>query len=187
VSAPEDERIDPHGECAAEIHRLSAENQRLKDRDRLRDQLHYQLRQPTFFDDVGRFHRKFDLPVAGLATCVPMTKENEAYRIRFLQEELDEFKDACAAGDLPEMVDALVDLAWVAMGTAHYLGAPFNEAWAEVVRANLEKIRVANDPNKPYRAPGAVVKPQGWAPPRIGEVIDEHNVRVFKGEGSQHV
>lgn len=134
----------------------------------------------TFFDDVGAFHEKFGLPVAGGDICQPMGREDEDYRIKFLEEELSEFKLACRAGNVPDMLDALVDLAWVAMGTAHYLGAPFGEAWAEVARANMEKVRVENDPNKPYRRPGAVVKPPGWAPPDIAGVVARHNTALYR-------
>jgi len=138
----------------------------------------------TFFDDVATFHEKFGLPVTDDGeVCGAMSPEHERYRIGFLEEELQEFKDACRSGNLAEQVDALVDLAWVAMGTAHYLGAPFNEAWKEVVRANMAKTRVANDPNKPYRAPGAVVKPPGWQPPDIEGMIHRHNVAVAQRLG----
>jgi len=133
----------------------------------------------SYFEDVGSFHERFGLPVADAGTpCRPMGAEDEAYRINFISEEFEELKLACRAGDVSEMLDALVDLVYVALGTAHYMGAPFDKAWAEVQRANMAKVRVENDLNKPYRRPGAVVKPPGWEPPDVAGVITRHNARL---------
>lgn len=139
--------------------------------------------QQTFFDDVGEFHEKFGLPVSNgdLKTtrfwCLPMSDAEAKFRVQFLEEELQELRIALFKGDLPGQVDALADLVWVALGTAHYLGAPFNEAWAEVRRANMEKERKATDPDKPYRNIGTVIKPIGWRPPEIERILREHNAR----------
>lgn len=134
------------------------------------------LKDPTFFDDVGEFHRKFRLPVTDVfVKCGEMTKSEEDFRLKFLDEEMEELRLAIVERNVAKQLDALVDIAWVAMGTAHYLGAPFNEAWAEVRRANMEKVRMNVDPDKPYRNIGAVVKPVGWRPPDIDGVIKKHN------------
>lgn len=130
---------------------------------------------PTNYDrDVGQFHAKFGLPVTGNAGPPALLDQRTLdYRVMFLREELHEFIDSCAEGNLAGALDALVDLAWVAIGTAHYMGCPFDAAWREVARANMEKVRAEADPNKPYRdgVGGAVVKPPGWVGPDVEGAI----------------
>lgn len=131
------------------------------------------------FDDVGMFHAKFNLPVAtGKVPCEWPSNEIIAYRLKFLREELDEFVLAIHKRDLADAVDALADLAWVALGTAHYFGAPFHAVWEEVRRANMDKVRASELPggsHKAWRGKGDIAKPPGWQGPRIKEVIDAYN------------
>jgi predicted HAD superfamily Cof-like phosphohydrolase len=138
----------------------------------------------TFFDEVGDFHRKFDLPGTGGDFCQPMTPSVLRYRTEFLEEELTEFKLASRTNDVAGMLDALVDIAWVAMGTAHYMGAPFNEAWAEVFKANMKKIIRPPDVEHPRGPTETICKPPDWVPPNIAQVIEDHNT-VIEGEQDQ--
>jgi predicted HAD superfamily Cof-like phosphohydrolase len=140
----------------------------------------------TYDDDVRDFHKKFKLPVTGEAPPALLSQQEYNFRAKFLDEELFEFKEAHAAGDLEGALDALVDLAWVAIGTAHYMRLPFDAAWREVVRANMEKVLADSDPNKPYRT-HFVVKPEGWRPPDIHQVIVNYTVDNFGAyaEGGQ--
>lgn len=143
----------------------------------------------TFFDQVGEFHEKFRLPMKDVAPCELMTTANETYRINFLEEELEEFKLACREENLPAMLDALVDLAWVAMGTAHYLGAPFNEAWDAVYRANMQKVRTQRGSDDHKRGEAEPIrKPIGWEPPDIAGVIARYNdlVKRMQDHNAQH-
>lgn len=136
----------------------------------------------NYFDDVAEFHDRFQLPIS--AESAPIThplvrspqvlSESEFnYRDSFLHEEHREFIEGYAEEDLGKMADALVDLVWVALGTAHYLGIPFDALWREVKLANMEKRPWQDgDPIKPRNALGLeVVKPEGWTPPRIHRII----------------
>ena len=104
----------------------------------------------TNFDDVGAFHAKFDLPVSDPEHGTPVFAANlldrnvTNFRTNFMHEELDEFERAVASRDLAEAGDALVDLTYVAMGTAHFLGLPWQALWADVQRANMSKARAVN-------------------------------------------
>lgn len=132
------------------------------------------------YEDVADFHKKFGIPTAGSEPCRIPDHQVLEYRIKFLNEELEEFEEACARGSLTDMLDALVDLAWVAMGTAHYMKAPFDEAWAEVRRANNERVLVTREncpPEKQYRR-DMVMKPPGWRGPELLRVIADHNTRL---------
>lgn len=133
------------------------------------------------FDDVGEFHRKMNLPVTSDRKPQLMTRATFTYRTNFLFEELREFIEAHNSGDIAGAFDALMDLAWIAMGTAHYLGVPWNEGWQEVVRANMEKRPwVEGDPIKPRNVVGLeVVKPKGWREPDIAGVLETHRENVL--------
>lgn len=124
----------------------------------------------TFFQDVGDFNKKFALPRFGDVVEPHLLDEDLlTYRTKFMVEELQEFRDACAEGNLAKAADALVDLCYVAMGTAHMMHVPFDECWAEVQRANMSKVRGdgADDPRSTRKHRLDVVKPDGWRPPDI--------------------
>jgi predicted HAD superfamily Cof-like phosphohydrolase len=129
----------------------------------------------NLFKDVGLFHEKFGLDNVK-DKIQPHSLDHSVYqfRIHFMQEELDEFVDAWANNDLPKMADALVDLVYVALGTAHLMHIPFNDVWDEVQRANMAKVRAngADDPRSTRKHTLDVVKPAGWQPPDVKAVLE---------------
>jgi predicted HAD superfamily Cof-like phosphohydrolase len=137
----------------------------------------------TEFEDVRAFHEKFSL----LAHDAPvhLTRRKLAERANFMLEELKEFADAAGLvfdpekeefrpsrarldQDLELQADALVDIAYVVLGTAVQLGLPWSALWDDVQRANLAKVR--GDSDRTYID---VVKPPGWEPPRTEAVLRE--------------
>lgn len=130
------------------------------------------------FSDVGDFHEKFGLRSSDRGSVLPPNMlDGELYDFRrdFMQEELDEFVDAWQVDDLAKMADALVDLVYVAMGTAHLMGLPWQELWDEVQRANMSKERAAADGSNSVRKSSFdVVKPAGWTPPDIEGILTQH-------------
>lgn len=135
----------------------------------------------TIYDDVGDFHRKFGLDHDRNGTEPRLLSEDEfRFRDAFLVEELTEIRDAHYRGDLAAFLDGLVDLTYVAAGTAQLAALPFNEAWAEVHRANLAKERAngAGDPRSTRGHRLDVVKPAGWQPPDIEAVIERRRAAV---------
>lgn len=123
------------------------------------------------FSDVADFHRRFGLDYDGPPR--PLPEDLAAFRERFLQEELDELRAARSAGDLAGCVDALVDLVYVALGTARLMGVPWRRAWTEVHAANMRKVRAdsADDPRSLRGHPADVVKPAGWTPPDVAAAL----------------
>ena len=84
------------------------------------------------------------------------------FRVKFLQEELDELNSA----ENPEdVVDALIDLCVVAIGTLDSFGVNSYAAWDEVLKANMAKKTgvKASRPN-PLGLPD-LIKPEGWVGP----------------------
>ena len=125
------------------------------------------------FGDVKAFQDKFDLPTyPGTPPGIP-EEDVLTFRTRFMVEELQEFRDACARSDLCGAADALADLVYVALGTAHLMGLPFNEIWREVQRANMTKVRAESkdDPRSKRGHWYDVVKPEGFAPPDHSDAI----------------
>lgn len=132
----------------------------------------------SYYRDVGDFHRKFGIPAFDpRKACAFPSKEIVDYRVKFLEEELQELKEAIEANDLVEVMDALADIVYVACGTAHYFNAPFAQIWSEIHRANMDRIKVTPEncpPEKKYR-PDLVIKPPGWKAPEIQALLDLHN------------
>jgi predicted HAD superfamily Cof-like phosphohydrolase len=147
----------------------------------------------SYFDDVGAFHEKFGLPASrDPVPPHPLDPDVFLYRFKFMLEELAEFAQARGAeawsgrikelmatlvveevdpegGDagLADGADALADLVYVALGTAHMMRLPFDQVWAEVQRANMAKERASSARDKRSKRGHAldVVKPDGWRGP----------------------
>ena len=97
------------------------------------------------------------------------------FRANFLQEELDELKKA----DNPEdVVDALIDLCVVAIGTLDAFNVDAYKAWNDVLEANMNKtVGVKESRPNPLGLPD-LIKPAGWtAPTHFGNV--GHLDKVF--------
>lgn len=144
----------------------------------------------SLFDHVGAFHAKFNLPVAGRdRPATLLSEELLEYRLGFLHEELAEFAKSHAEGDLVAAADALADLVWVALGTAHFIGLPFDEVWRSVRHANMAKVRVTSgDASHKRGAVEVIRKPDGWVPPEDGirETIDRWNTVADVRHGRHH-
>ena len=87
------------------------------------------------------------------------------FRIEFLQEELDETRNAYKVMDAEEIVDGLIDLCVVAIGTLDAFGVDAYKAWDEVLKANMTKsVGVKEGRPNPLRLPD-LMKPEGWKAP----------------------
>jgi len=121
------------------------------------------------------FHRAMnvyytDKPTAHLPADVA------AVRLSLLEEELDEYRQALAAGDLVEIADALTDLLYVLLGTfiSHGLQDAAEDLFAEVHRSNMTKL--GPDGKVIYREDGKVLKPPTFEPPDLRRVLAAHGV-----------
>jgi len=100
------------------------------------------------------------------------------FRVKFLEEELNELKTADNAEDV---VDALIDLCVVAIGTLDAFNVNSHVAWNEVLKANMAKqIGVKESRPNPLGLPD-LIKPQGWIGPSHA---NNHGLltNVFNGE-----
>ena len=122
----------------------------------------------TYCDDMADFHAKFRLSPRKSKPRM-LTDAKMKMRMEFLQEELDEIYVGYINGNLAEMFDGLVDLVYVAIGTAHAMGLPFDEGWKRVHAANMAKVRASKKTKR--GTTWDVVKPEGWKHPDLKELL----------------
>jgi predicted HAD superfamily Cof-like phosphohydrolase len=86
--------------------------------------------------------------------------------VKLIDEEVTELKEAIAAGDQVEILDALEDIMVVTIGAIHSAGMDGEGGWKEVMSTNFAKIdRETGKVRK--REDGKVLKPVGWTPPDL--------------------
>ena len=87
------------------------------------------------------------------------------FRINFIKEEFDETEAALINMDAEEIVDGLIDLCVVAIGTLDAFGIDANDAWDEVLYANMRKnVGVKPSRPNPLGLPD-LIKPDDWKAP----------------------
>lgn len=118
---------------------------------------------------VRRFHAKFGVPVGGS----PAIRRAEL-RAGLIEEEARETCLAIMAGDLPGSIDGLCDLIYVCYGAALEFGVDLDVFFREVHATNMRKTGGAT------REDGKIMKPPGWEPPRIAELLDTTKALVPK-------
>ena len=116
--------------------------------------------------DINEMHAKFGVH-EWMAN--PDNKDKFAeflqFRLRFLQEELTETATAIENNDPEEIVDGLIDLCVVAIGTMDAFGVDAHKAWDEIHNANMAKERgVKPSRPNPLGMPD-LIKPEGWVGP----------------------
>ena len=111
---------------------------------------------------VRAWHAKFGVLIGDS----PAIRRPEL-RAALIEEEARETCDAILRGDLVEAIDGMCDVAYVICGTAVEFGIDLAPFFAEVHRTNMEKEGGST------RADGKILKPEGWKPPRIAELLAE--------------
>lgn len=160
-------------------------------------------RRTSMMEDIKAFHEKFGIPSAENGSHT-LTHSQKEFRANFLLEELYEYFQAVGVytdtvagqpgcyeapavyGYEPEekgkaaeakALDALVDLVYVALGTAHIQNFDFEAAWKRVHEANMQKVLAKDLPayvqGKAWRdkSPMDVVKPHGWIAPSLEDLL----------------
>lgn len=121
--------------------------------------------------DIDNFHKKYGFE-KNEKVDIPDNNELINFRTAFLMEELAEYTNAITKKDAAGALDALVDIVYIALGTAWLFNLPFEKAWNEVQKANMSKIR-AKDKTGKRGTKFDVVKPKDWKAPNIEKIIDE--------------
>ena len=114
---------------------------------------------------VDDFHRTFDIVVNRAPTVVDgRTRE---LRVKLIQEEFDELKEALASDDLSSIAKEMADLLYVVYGTAVSYGIDMDPVFREVHRSNMSKV------GGHKREDGKWVKPATYSPARIEPILAE--------------
>lgn len=117
------------------------------------------------FRDQEKFMRACDQTVEGF------NQQQFDLYVKLIDEENTELKEAIAANDKVEILDALEDILVVTIGAIHSMGADGEGAWKEVMSTNFAKID--KDTGKVRkREDGKVLKPVGWVPPDLSKFIE---------------
>jgi predicted HAD superfamily Cof-like phosphohydrolase len=142
-----------------------------------------------FVQDIHNFHHRFEITYQGPPR--PLPRDLKHFRTKFMLEELCEyagvsplttkliesaFYEHAVERPLDEQFDALIDIIYVALGTAHLQGFPFHEGWALVHRANMLKRRVASPQESKRGHAFDVVKPADWRPPDLRGLVHGNSV-----------
>jgi len=91
-----------------------------------------------------------------------LNEDQLAFRMSLLEEEFGETLGAYEGGDAEELVDGLIDIVVIAIGTLIMSGVNPEKAWLEVYRANMSKARgIKTGRDNEFD----VYKPEGWEPP----------------------
>lgn len=121
--------------------------------------------------DMNYMHAHYGVHEAMEKLTPEQLLEFVKFRFRFLQEEVNEGNKAIEEGHAEEIVDSLIDLVVVAVGTLDLLNVDFDRAWDEVLKANMNKevgIK-ASRPNK-FGLPD-LIKPPGFvSPSHVGNI-----------------
>ena len=116
------------------------------------------------------FHRAFKHPL-GLdypTSHTIMDSEKKLRRV-LIQEEYTELMDAISNGGDDEVLKELCDLVYVCVGFAVTYGWSFDTAFNRVHQSNMSKLDP--DGNPVYREDGKVVKPSGYKPPKLLDLV----------------
>ena len=122
----------------------------------------------NWVQDINDMHTKY-----GVHYWVEANKDNPElmkkfleFRLQFLEEELNETRAAAIYDrNASEVVDGLIDLCVVAIGTMDAFGVDAHEAWNRVHAANMAKeVGVKESRPNPLGLPD-LIKPEGWKGP----------------------
>jgi len=97
-----------------------------------------------FVSEVEEFNATMGKP-NNYEPNIPENKAEWMFVYDFILEELEEYKDACEAGDIVEGLDALCDIAYVSIGNGamlHGLKDKLWDAYQEVQASNMSKACV---------------------------------------------
>jgi predicted HAD superfamily Cof-like phosphohydrolase len=123
---------------------------------------------------VAQFHETFEIHDRKIPTLVD--EATSQLRVRLIQEEFDEVKEAMANKDLPNLAKEIADLLYVVYGTAVSYGIDMDPVFVEVHRSNMTKV------GGHKREDGKWVKPATYSRANIEPIIQQqqaHNQEVL--------
>jgi len=120
---------------------------------------------------VDVFHKAFKIKTRSTPSLIPI--EEWELRAKLIQEELDEYIQACKDGDLVEVADALCDMDFLINGgySIHGLLEKEKGVFGEVFKSNMSKLD--EDGNPIFREDGKILKGKSYFKPNLKKILNE--------------
>lgn len=128
----------------------------------------------TLLDNINKvkaFHEAFNIENAE-SPKVDIGEDQIQLRHRLIEEENNEYLQACKDGDLVEIADALGDQLYILFGTIvkHGLQYKIQEVFDEIQNSNMSKLGADGQPI--YREDGKVMKGPNYFKPNIKKILE---------------
>ena len=122
------------------------------------------------FTKVKEWCEATDIVVANKPTTIPDNRSR--LRFNLMAEENVEYLEACAAGDVTEIADALGDMLYILIGTAleHGMQDYLERVFSEIHRSNMSKM--GPDGRAIRREDGKILKGPNYFKPNITQIIE---------------
>ena len=120
--------------------------------------------------DVQKFHDSFSIKNNYEPTGI-IDEDMFSLRHRLMNEENEEYLEACKSGDLVEIADALGDMMYILCGTilSHGLQDKIEDVFEEIQKSNMSKLD--SDGNPIYRQDGKIMKGLNYFKPDIKKIL----------------
>tara|TARA_B100000212_G_C27203820_1_gene459944 strand:- start:280 stop:651 length:372 start_codon:yes stop_codon:yes gene_type:complete len=119
------------------------------------------------FTDVKKFMQTFGQEVKNRPTFPEEKIQN--LRIKLIEEELKELKEAIKNKDIIEVADALTDILYVTYGAGHAFGIDLDKCFHEVQNSNMSKLDENGSPI--YNKDGKVMKGPKYFKPDLKKIL----------------
>ena len=125
------------------------------------------------FNKVKKFHEVFLIGNEKKPTAV-IDRNTFLLRHRLMQEENEEYLDACENGDMVEIADALGDMLYIWCGTVlkHGMQDIICDIFDEIQRSNMSKLDENYQPI--FRQDGKILKGVNYFKPNIKGILEKH-------------
>lgn len=132
---------------------------------------------PSMQDGVREFHETYGAVVGDAPRALP--EERKELRVKLIEEELQELREALAKDDAVETYDAAIDILYVTLGLLVECGMDAGPGFDEVQRSNMSKLGADGQPiisrgmdldNFPE---GKVLKGPNYFKPDLRRVLNE--------------
>jgi len=117
---------------------------------------------------VEMFNKAFDIPVKRKPTL--LSEEEYQLKFKLLNEELNEYLEACIQGDIVEVADAIVDMQYILSGIiiGHGFQDLFDDLFIEVHESNMSKLE---NGKVLRRKDGKVLKGKNYFKPDLKKIM----------------